>query len=133
MTPSEENAIVGGRLRNRSWIGDDPPRRNRITRGGVVVYGIEKRTRRIEDFFNAIVIQAAKDYVLAYKRYLKNPEDPALRARLRQQEAFFSSEAMRQYTKVDGEYLLTRLKDAVKSGKKLFPRRFAPPVMQENI
>ena len=96
------------------------------------MYGIEKRTRRIEDFFNAIVIRAAKDYVLAYRRHLKNPEDPVLQARLRQQEAFFRGEAIRQYTKVDGEYLLARLKDAVNSGKKLFPRRYAPPIMQEN-
>ncbi|MBQ9308934.1 MAG: hypothetical protein IJ229_13510 [Clostridia bacterium] len=94
--------------------------------------GIEKRTRRIEDFFNAIVIRAAKDYVLAYKRLLRNPEDPALQARLRQQEAFFQSEAYEQYTKVNGEYLLRRLKDAVNSGKKLFPRRFAPPATKEN-
>ena len=28
--------------------------------------------------------------------------------------------------------LLKRLKDAVNSGKKLFPRRYAPPVIQEN-
>ena len=96
------------------------------------MYGIEKRTRRIEDFFNAIVTRAAKDYVLAYRRHLKNPEDPVLQARLRQQESFFRSEAIGQYTKVDGEYLLARLKDAVNSGKKLFPRRYAPPFMQEN-
>ena len=96
------------------------------------MYSIEKRTRRIEDFFNAIVIRAAKDYVLAYRRYLKNPEDPILQARLRQQEAFFRGEAIGHYTKVDGDYLLERLKDAVNSGKKLFPRRYAPPVIQEN-
>ena len=93
---------------------------------------IGKRTRRIEDFFNAIVLRAAKDYVHAYKRLLRNPEDAALQARLRQQEAFFRSDAYRQYTKVDGEYLLRRLKDAVNSGKDLFPRRFAPPEIQEN-
>lgn len=96
------------------------------------MYSIEKRTRRIEDFFNAIVIRAAKDYVFAYRRYLKNPEDPVLQARLWQQEAFFRGEAIGHYTKVDGEYLLERLKDAVNSGKKLFPRRYAPPVIQEN-
>lgn len=96
------------------------------------MYGNEKQTRCIEDFFNAIVIRAAKDFVLAYKRYLKNPEDPVLQARLRQQEAFFRGEAIGHYTKVDGGHLLERLKNAVNSGKKLFPRRYAPPVIQEN-
>ena len=46
---------------------------------------------------------------------LKNPEDPVLQARLRQQEAFFRSETIGQYTKADGEYLLGRLEDAVNS------------------
>ena len=92
----------------------------------------ETNINRIEDFFNEIVIRAAKDYVLAYRRYLKKPEDPVLQRELQQQEAFFRGDAIRRYTKVDGEYLLRRLKNAVDNGDKLFYGRYIPPVIQEN-
>ena len=87
---------------------------------------------QMEDFFNAVVIRAAKDYVRAYKRCLKNPEDLDLREHLQKQDAFFHSEAYRSYTKVDGDYLLERLKEAVDNGDKLFPRRYLPPTIQSN-
>lgn len=87
---------------------------------------------QMEDFFNAIVIRAAKDYVRAYKRYLKSPADSVLWERLEKQESFFHSDIYKSYTKVDGDYLLKRLREAVKEGDALFPRQYAPPMIQDN-
>ena len=87
----------------------------------------------IEDFFNAIVVQAAKDYVAAYKRYKANPESSEADRNLEIAEAFFFGEEYQRYTNVDGGYLVNRLRKAVDAGDKLFPRKYGFPSLRKNV
>lgn len=65
----------------------------------------------------AIVKQAAKDYVSSLKSLRLYPEDPELQRRKAECERFFRSEWYMMLTKIDGEYLIRRLQEDVKRGR----------------
>ena len=67
-----------------------------------------------ERLANAIILQAVTDYKTALKKIRKNPGnrdaiDEALRI-----ERFFRSGWYSQLTSVDGEYLIRRLREAIR-------------------
>ena len=67
---------------------------------------------------NAIIIQAAKDYMRALKHLARNPKDQDIRNKLlatkSNVERFFRSEWYSMLTDVDSKTLLTKLKAEVK-------------------
>ena len=65
---------------------------------------------QFEDLANAIIIQAADDYRKARKKLYKNPDDFIAHEALKEIEAFFMSDWYKLLTRVDGLYILTRLK-----------------------
>lgn len=67
---------------------------------------------------NAIVVQAVRDYEKFYKAYMKNPCKDNL-ARLNHLRKFFLGEWFKALTKVNGEWLVSRIEADVKKGKKL--------------
>ena len=68
-----------------------------------------------EDFANAIIIQAAKDYRMAYRRLLKHPNSKAVQEDVRKLEAFFFGKWYASLTKVDAHYLVDRLKGEIEN------------------
>ena len=66
-----------------------------------------------EDFANAIIIQAAKDYRMAYRRLLKHPNSKAVQEDVRRLEAFFFGKWYASLTRVDAHYLVDRLKGEI--------------------
>ena len=64
-----------------------------------------------EELANGIIIQAAQDWRAAMAILQENPEDPEARETVRETESFFLSEYYATLTKVDGAWLLGRLKD----------------------
>ena len=64
-----------------------------------------------EELANGIIIQAAQDWRAAMAILRENPEDPEARETVRETESFFLSEYYATLTKVDGAWLLGRLKD----------------------
>ena len=64
-----------------------------------------------EALANAIVEQAAKDYRAARKKLAKNPYNPSAQKTVRDVEEFFHSDWFRVLTTLDGEQLLTMLKE----------------------
>ncbi|MCM1532780.1 MAG: hypothetical protein NC114_10995 [Ruminococcus flavefaciens] len=67
-----------------------------------------------ENIANAIIIQAAKDYRKAYKRYLRrfrSTGEPD--ADLMEIERFFRSAWYQTLTAIDGEYLIQRIRQEV--------------------
>lgn len=59
---------------------------------------------------NAVVLQAAKDYRAAYKRWKRHPEDAEVKSSLSQIERFFQSQRFHLFTELDGKALLHRLR-----------------------
>ena len=70
-----------------------------------------------EDLANAIIIQAVKDYKIAYQRLLRHPESNGAQEEVRKLERFFYGRWYSQLTDVDPYYLLNRLKEAIMHDK----------------
>lgn len=68
-----------------------------------------------EQLANAIVLQAVKDYRSALKRIKMNPANKAAMSDAMECERFFRSDWYSVLTSVDGEYLINRLREEVKS------------------
>jgi hypothetical protein len=68
-----------------------------------------------ENLANAIVEQAAKDYVDALRRIKKNPRNKAAMGEAMELENFFHSGWYGLLTKVDPDYLIRRLREKVTS------------------
>ena len=68
-----------------------------------------------EQLANAIVLQAVKDYRSALKRIKMNPANKAAMSVAMECERFFRSDWYSALTSVDGEYLINRLREEVKS------------------
>lgn len=64
-----------------------------------------------EDLANAIIIRAAFDYREARKRLKEDPDNMYLKRVLKGIERFLLSDWYRCLTRVDGRYLLRRLKN----------------------
>ena len=64
-----------------------------------------------EELANGIIIQAAQDWRAAMAILQENPEDAEARETVRETESFFLSEYYATLTKVDGAWLLRRLKE----------------------
>ena len=64
-----------------------------------------------EDLANAIIIRAAFDYREARVKLKENPKSKSAKEELEQIEHFFHSAWYRQLTRVDGAYILRRLKN----------------------
>ena len=64
---------------------------------------------------NAIVKQAADDYRKAHKMLLKDPKNPTARKWIREVEEFLRSQWFDALTDVDGEYILQKLKEEVRT------------------
>ena len=64
-----------------------------------------------EDLANAIIIRAAFDFRTARKRLKEDPDNMYLKCVLKEIERFFLSDWYRCLTRVDGRYLLRRLKN----------------------
>jgi hypothetical protein len=57
-----------------------------------------------------IIKQAVKDYKKAYKKMLKDPEDPTAAGTMKEVERFILSEWFTQLTSVDAEYFFKMMK-----------------------
>lgn len=68
-----------------------------------------------EQLANAIILQAVKDYRYALKRIKMNPANKTAMADAMECERFFRSDWYCALTSVDGEYLINRLREEVKS------------------
>ena len=67
-----------------------------------------------ENLANAIVLQAGKDYRNALKRLKKKSGNKAAMADALECERFFRSGWYKTLTSVDGEYLITKLREEAK-------------------
>lgn len=67
-----------------------------------------------ENLANAIVLQAVKDYRDALKRLKKKSSNQAAMADAMECERFFRSSWYKTLTSVDGEYLITKLREEAK-------------------
>lgn len=68
-----------------------------------------------ENLANAIVAQAASDYLAALKKIKKNPRNKAAMAEAMEIERFFHSGWYGVLTGVDPDYLIRRLREKVAS------------------
>ena len=68
-----------------------------------------------EDLANAIIISAVKDYVNAYRRILRHPDNKPAREEMRKLERFFLGELYAKLTDLDPQYLLDRIKEEVEN------------------
>ena len=64
-----------------------------------------------QELANGIVVQATKDYRRALRIQRRNPGSHAARIRMEEIEVFFRSEWYTALTGVDGEMLISRLKE----------------------
>ena len=62
-----------------------------------------------EDLANAIIEQAASDYKSAYTKYLKEPENVHVKARLDELRVFFHGQWYGALTTLDANYLLEQI------------------------
>lgn len=69
--------------------------------------------RNFEDFANAIVIQAVKDYREAVKILERNPRNSAAEYTKMEVELFFHSSWYKVLTNLDPEFLLQKLKEEI--------------------
>lgn len=68
-----------------------------------------------ERLANAIVLQAVKDYRMALKALRMNPRNKAAQTEKESIERFFRSQWYQALTTVDGEMLIRKLNEEVKS------------------
>lgn len=66
-----------------------------------------------ENLANAIVAQAAKDYLRALKQLKKHPKYEAALDRKKEIERFFHSEWYNHLTNVNADYLISQIEMAV--------------------
>ena len=66
-----------------------------------------------QELANAIVAQAAMDYLFILRLLKHHPADSEARRKAREYESFFSSDWYGMLTDVDPEYLMEKLKKAV--------------------
>jgi hypothetical protein len=66
-----------------------------------------------EDLANAIVVQAATDYMAALRKLKKNPRNNEAMADAMELEQFFHSDWYGVLTSVDPDYLIKRLREKV--------------------
>ena len=67
-----------------------------------------------ETLANAIILQAVKDYRSALKRIKMNPTNRSAMSDAMECERFFRSAWYSTLTDIDGEYLISRLREEVK-------------------
>ena len=72
---------------------------------------MEENYKAYENLANAIVKQAARDYMTALKRLKKNPYDRKKRKEVRELEEFFHSDWYELLTDVDADYLIRKLRE----------------------
>jgi hypothetical protein len=72
---------------------------------------MEENYKAYENLANAIVKQAARDYMTALKRLKKNPYDRKKRKEVRELEEFFHSDWYELLTDVDPHYLIRKLRE----------------------
>lgn len=68
-----------------------------------------------EKLANAVILQAVKDYRYALKRVKMNPRNKAAMSDAMECERFFRSGWFSTLTTVDGEFLINKLREEVKS------------------
>ena len=66
-----------------------------------------------QELANAIVAQAAKDYMKAKKRLMKHPKNTDALDEIKECTRFFHSSWYQFLTKIDGDYLIAQLDKAV--------------------
>lgn len=66
-----------------------------------------------QELANAIVEQAARDYVAVLKKLLRSPKNDKLRREKKSLERFFQSGLYGMLTHVDSDYLLKQLRRKV--------------------
>ena len=66
-----------------------------------------------EDLAIGIIVLAAKDYRLALRQLKRNPKNRAALEMVRDCELFFQSEYYETLTKVNGGYLIRKLREEV--------------------
>lgn len=66
-----------------------------------------------ENLVNAIIKQAARDYMTALRKLKKNPRNKAAMTEAMDLERFFHSGWYGCLTAVDGDYLIERLREEV--------------------
>lgn len=70
-----------------------------------------------ENLANAIIVCAVKDYVNAYRRILRHPDNEPAQEEVKQLEQFFFGEWYAKLTDLDPHYLLDRLKGEIENGR----------------
>ncbi len=70
-------------------------------------------TEACQKLADAIVIKAAKDYRAALRRQQRNPNSEAARRVISEVERFFRSNWYKSLTEIEGEYLISRLREEV--------------------
>ena len=71
--------------------------------------------RPYENLANAIVRQAAEDYMYALRRLKHDPKNYSAQRSVWEQEKFFHSEWYSMLTSADPDYLIRRLREEVES------------------
>ena len=66
-----------------------------------------------ERLANAIILQAASDYRRVLKKLKKNPQNRDVMKEVLQIEKFFRSPCYQVLTKVDGEFLIEKLRKEI--------------------
>ena len=66
-----------------------------------------------EDFAIGIIVLTAKDYRKALRALKRNPNNRAAKQMAQECESFFLSETYEELTKVDGSYLIRKLREEV--------------------
>lgn len=80
-----------------------------------------------EELANAIVIQAAKDYLKALKKLKKYPRDAEAKQTRNDCESFFRSSWYSTLTSVDGKLLMRKLQmEVVHDGKRILESGIPP-------
>ena len=78
--------------------------------------------RGYESLANAIIVQAAKDFIAAYKRMERFPNDTRAQDEVRDIAKFFCSQWFVVLTDADGPALLRKIKNEIDAGGRS-PRR----------
>lgn len=67
-------------------------------------------TRLVEDLANAVIVQACDDYRVSKRRLERNPQNKEAAEAVIEIEQFFRSDWFEMLTKLDGEWLLAKLR-----------------------
>ena len=77
----------------------------------------ERCNEEYENLRNAIVGQAAKDYIKALRAQAKNPKNVFAQARVEECERYFRSETFALTCNIEPEYIIEKLKERAKESK----------------